>query len=115
MYCIIRVCTCTSLNDSSTDAVFNPLPAPESYLAHSLVDLLKVVSPGFRRCWDALIKRRAARNPLESQPSPLPHFASVWLAPPTLLALSQHTPDLFRLADCMHPVQFTLRHWLCTQ
>ncbi len=79
--------------------MFNAAPAAEAYLSHSLVELLKAVSPAFKRTWSELLKRRAARNPLEVQPAPLPHWTSLWLAPTALVAPSAHTSDLFRLAD----------------
>jgi hypothetical protein len=37
---------------------FNPKPASQKYLSHSLVDLLNQVSTGFKRNFAILLKRR---------------------------------------------------------
>ncbi|GAA51046.1 protein TIF31 [Clonorchis sinensis] len=73
----------------STENEFNPHPTPHAYVAHSLVDLLKQLSPGFKRNFEALLKRRASKHPFERVPSP--YQIHSWLAPSF-----EHTPDSVR-------------------
>lgn len=43
----------------STDEEFNPKPSPNFKTCHhSLVDLLAMVSPAFKRNWSAVVKKR---------------------------------------------------------
>ncbi len=62
-----------------TDEVFNPRPASPSPTCHSLVDLLRTISPGFKRNFDSLLRRRAAKHPFERVPAPFQVHA--WMSP----------------------------------
>ncbi|CAL8079604.1 unnamed protein product [Calicophoron daubneyi] len=73
----------------STEEEFNPHPVQHAYVAHSLIDLLRQLSPGFKRNFEALLKRRAAKHPFERVPSPYQVYS--WLAPSV-----EHTPDSVR-------------------
>ncbi|KAF7234025.1 hypothetical protein EG68_08716 [Paragonimus skrjabini miyazakii] len=73
----------------STEDEFNPHPIQHAYVAHSLLDLLKQLSPGFKRNFEILLKRRAAKHPFERVPSP--YQVHSWLAPSF-----DHTPDSVR-------------------
>ncbi|TPP56472.1 Clustered mitochondria protein [Fasciola gigantica] len=73
----------------STENEFNPHPVQHAYVAHSLIDLLRQLSPGFKRNFEALLKRRAAKHPFERVPSPYQVYS--WLAPSF-----EHTPDSVR-------------------
>nr|CAH8832752.1 unnamed protein product [Trichobilharzia regenti] len=73
----------------STDDHFNPHPVQHAYVAHSLIDLLRQLSPGFKRNFEALLKARAAKHPFERVPTP--YQVHSWLAP-----LFEHSPDSVR-------------------
>lgn len=73
----------------STDDQFNPHPVQHAYVAHSLIDLLRQLSPTFKRNFETLLKLRAAKHPFERVPTPYQVYS--WLAP-----LVEHTPDSVR-------------------
>uniref|UniRef100_A0A183KW77 Clu domain-containing protein n=1 Tax=Schistosoma curassoni TaxID=6186 RepID=A0A183KW77_9TREM len=73
----------------STDDQFNPHPIQHAYVAHSLIDLLRQLSPGFKRNFESLLKNRAAKHPFERVPTP--YQVHSWLAP-----LVEHSPDSVR-------------------
>ena len=45
-------------------------PAPSNYLSHSLIELLNQISPGFKRNFAVLQKRRTGRHPFERVATP---------------------------------------------
>ncbi|TNN07555.1 Protein clueless isoform 1 [Schistosoma japonicum] len=73
----------------STDDQFNPHPIQHAYVAHSLIDLLRQLSPGFKRNFECLLKIRAAKHPFERVPTP--YQVHSWLAP-----LIEHSSDSVR-------------------
>lgn len=60
-----------------------------AYVAHSLIDLLRQLSPSFKRNFELLLKTRASKHPFERVPSPYQVYS--WLAPNF-----EHTPDSIR-------------------
>ncbi|CAH8454168.1 unnamed protein product [Heterobilharzia americana] len=86
----------------STDDQFNPHPVQHAYVAHSLIDLLRQLSPGFKRNLETLLKARAAKHPFERVPTP--YQVHSWLAP-----LVEHSPDSVRKEEENLPGQ--TRDW----
>nr|XP_033812412.1 clustered mitochondria protein homolog isoform X2 [Geotrypetes seraphini] len=78
--------------NQSTDDVFNPKPANPSLLSHSLVELLGLTSPAFKKNFTALQKRRIHRHPLERIATPFQIYS--WTAPST-----NHIIDYVRAED----------------
>lgn len=62
-----------------TETSFDPRPSQPLLLFHSLVDLCRFLSPGFKRNWDQLLKVRAAKHPIERAPAPYQVYS--WLSP----------------------------------
>uniref|UniRef100_A0A1I8J9G0 Clu domain-containing protein n=1 Tax=Macrostomum lignano TaxID=282301 RepID=A0A1I8J9G0_9PLAT len=62
-----------------TETVFDPRPSQPLLLFHSLVDLCRHLSNGFKRNWDLLLKVRAAKHPIERAPAPYQVYS--WLSP----------------------------------
>ncbi|CAH8559830.1 unnamed protein product [Dicrocoelium dendriticum] len=85
----ITACSRGFYVNMSTEDEFHPHPVQHAYVAHSLVDLLKQLSPGFKRNFETLLKRRASKHPFERVPSPYQVYS--WLAPSF-----KHTPDSIR-------------------
>ncbi|XP_029475701.1 clustered mitochondria protein homolog isoform X2 [Rhinatrema bivittatum] len=79
------------INQSTAD-VFNPKPASPSHLSHSLVELLCLISPIFKRSFTALQKKRVHRHPLERIATPFQTYS--WTAPCT-----DHMIDYVRAED----------------
>ena len=77
----------------TTDDIFNPTPVQNAFIAHSLVDLLKQLSPAFKKSYDSLLKRRANKHPFERLPTP--YQVNTWLTPSW-----QHTMDSVRKEEC---------------
>ena len=75
-----------------TEDEFNPRPAPSNYLSHSLIELLNQISPGFKRNFAVLQKRRTGRHPFERVATPYQVYT--WQAP-----LLEHTVDAIRAED----------------
>ena len=75
--------------NQTTEEEFNPRPAPSNHLSHSLVDLLNQISPGFKRNFALLQRKRSQRHPFERVATPYQLYT--WLAP-----MSDHTIDAIR-------------------
>ena len=75
-----------------TEDEFNPRPAPSNYLSHSLIELLNQISPGFKRNFAVLQKRRTGRHPFERVATPYQVYT--WQAP-----ILDHTVDAIRAED----------------
>ncbi|CAG0889278.1 unnamed protein product [Cyprideis torosa] len=88
----ITSCTKGFYLNLSSDEVFNPLPASPHHLSHSLVDLLTALSPGFKKAFQTLIKKRSAKHPFERVPTPYQIYT--WVSP----ALD-HGIDIIRAED----------------
>ncbi|CAI4229017.1 unnamed protein product [Auanema sp. JU1783] len=89
----VTCCTKGFFVNSSTDETFDPSPSSQHRnIYHSVVDLLNVVSPGFKKAYPALIKRRSERQMLDRLPTPYPIFS--WVVPPVSV-----TEDGFRAED----------------
>ncbi|XP_030073373.1 clustered mitochondria protein homolog isoform X2 [Microcaecilia unicolor] len=78
--------------NQSTDDIFNPKPANPSHLCHSLVELLGLISPAFKKNFTALQKKRIHRHPLERIATPFQTYT--WTAPST-----NHIMDYVRAED----------------
>lgn len=79
--------------NQSTKEEFNPRAATAfKALHHSLVDLLAMISPGFKRNWSLLVKKRYSKHPYERMFTPYQVYS--WMAPQ-----QEHTMDLVRMED----------------
>ncbi|XP_064613214.1 LOW QUALITY PROTEIN: clustered mitochondria protein homolog [Liolophura sinensis] len=78
--------------NQSTEDDFNPKPASQKHLSHSLIELLNQLSPLFKRNFSILLKKRAQKHPFERVPTPYQVYS--WLAP-TL----DHNVDFIRAED----------------
>ncbi|XP_072164554.1 clustered mitochondria protein homolog [Diadema setosum] len=78
--------------NQSTQEVFNPKPAEQKHLSHSLIELLNKVSPSFKKNFAQLLKKRSQRHPFERVPTPFQVYS--WLAPQM-----EHTIDSIRAED----------------
>ncbi|XP_063967453.1 clustered mitochondria protein homolog [Lytechinus pictus] len=78
--------------NQSTQEVFNPKPADQKHLSHSLIELLNKVSPSFKKNFAQLLKKRSQRHPFERVPTPFQVYS--WLAPQM-----EHTVDSIRAED----------------
>ncbi|CAM9961536.1 unnamed protein product [Lampetra fluviatilis] len=76
----------------STAEVFNPKSASPSHLSHSLVELLALISPTFKKNFAILQKKRVQRHPLERMATPFQVYS--WTAPQL-----EHTVDCVRAEE----------------
>ncbi|XP_044731040.1 clustered mitochondria protein homolog [Chrysoperla carnea] len=88
----ISACSRGFYINQSTAEEFNPKAGSPSHLCHSLIELLSQISPGFKRNFSLLQKKRTARHPFERVATPYQLYA--WAAP-----LSEHTIDAIRAED----------------
>ncbi|CAL4122447.1 unnamed protein product [Meganyctiphanes norvegica] len=75
-----------------TEEEFNPKPANPCYLCHSLIDLLSIISPGFKRNFSNLQKKRTSRHPFERVATPYQVYS--WASP-----YLEHGIDALRAED----------------
>ncbi|CAH2229416.1 jg14873 [Pararge aegeria aegeria] len=78
--------------NQSTEEVFNPRPFNPSLLCHSLIELLSVVSPAFKRNFALVQKRRMQKHPFERVATPYQVYQ--WASP-----MLEHTVDAIRAED----------------
>ena len=78
--------------NQTTEEVFNPKPVAQAHLSHSLVDLLSQISPGFKRNFAQLQKKRTQRHPYERVATPYQIYS--WMSPQM-----EHTIDAIRAED----------------
>ncbi|KAL4715894.1 hypothetical protein ACJJTC_013194, partial [Scirpophaga incertulas] len=76
----------------STEEVFNPRPSNPSLLCHSLIELLSIVSPAFKRNFALVQKRRMQKHPFERVATPYQVYQ--WASP-----MLEHTVDAIRAED----------------
>lgn len=76
----------------STEEVFNPRPFNPSLLCHSLIELLSIVSPAFKRNFALVQKRRMQKHPFERVATPYQVYQ--WASP-----MLDHTVDAIRAED----------------
>lgn len=76
----------------STEEVFNPRPSNPSLLCHSLIELLSIVSPAFKRNFALVQKRRMQKHPFERVATPYQVYQ--WASP-----MLDHTVDAIRAED----------------
>ncbi|XP_060803381.1 clustered mitochondria protein homolog [Amyelois transitella] len=79
------------LNQSSEE-VFNPRPSNPSLLCHSLIELLSIVSPAFKRNFALVQKKRMQKHPFERVATPYQVYQ--WASP-----VLDHTVDAIRAED----------------
>jgi protein TIF31 len=72
-----REFACSALNGlkrtlqcRSSEEVFNPRPSTPSLLCHSLIELLSIVSPAFKRNFALVQKKRMQKHPFERVATP---------------------------------------------
>ncbi|XP_043910351.1 clustered mitochondria protein homolog isoform X2 [Protopterus annectens] len=78
--------------NQSTTYNFSPKPANPSFLSHSLVELLNQISPGFKKNFAALQRKRVQRHPFERIATPFQVYS--WTAPQV-----DHVMDCVRAED----------------
>ncbi|XP_068633000.1 clustered mitochondria protein homolog isoform X2 [Battus philenor] len=78
--------------NQSTEEVFNPRPSSPSLLCHSLIELLSIVSPAFKRNFALVQKRRMQKHPFERVATPYQVYQ--WASP-----MLDHTVDAIRAED----------------
>ncbi|XP_013164732.1 PREDICTED: clustered mitochondria protein homolog isoform X2 [Papilio xuthus] len=78
--------------NQSTDEVFNPRPSTPSLLCHSLIELLSIVSPAFKRNFALVQKKRMQKHPFERVATPYQLYQ--WASP-----MLDHTVDAIRAED----------------
>ncbi|XP_045772726.1 clustered mitochondria protein homolog [Maniola jurtina] len=78
--------------NQSTEDVFNPRPFNPSLLCHSLIELLSIVSPAFKRNFTLVQKRRMQKHPFERVATPYQVYQ--WASP-----MLDHTVDAIRAED----------------
>ncbi|KAH9644877.1 hypothetical protein HF086_007965 [Spodoptera exigua] len=78
--------------NQSTEEVFNPRPATPSLLCHSLIELLSIVSPAFKRNFALVQKKRMQKHPFERVATPYQVYQ--WASP-----MLDHTVDAIRAED----------------
>ncbi|XP_045536704.1 clustered mitochondria protein homolog isoform X2 [Papilio machaon] len=78
--------------NQSTDEVFNPRPSSPSLLCHSLIELLSIVSPAFKRNFALVQKKRMQKHPFERVATPYQLYQ--WASP-----MLDHTVDAIRAED----------------
>ncbi|XP_028163527.1 clustered mitochondria protein homolog isoform X1 [Ostrinia furnacalis] len=78
--------------NQSTEEVFNPRPSTPSLLCHSLIELLSIVSPAFKRNFALVQKRRMQKHPFERVATPYQVYQ--WASP-----MLDHTVDAIRAED----------------
>ncbi|CAB3261476.1 unnamed protein product [Arctia plantaginis] len=78
--------------NQSTEEVFNPRPATPSLLCHSLIELLSIVSPAFKRTFAMVQKKRMQKHPFERVATPYQVYQ--WASP-----VLDHTVDAIRAED----------------
>nr|CDJ96573.1 CRE-CLU-1 protein [Haemonchus contortus] len=93
----ITCCTKGFFVNSSTDEVFNAQASSQNKAVyHSLVDLLNVLSPGFKKIYPTIIKKRNERHMLDRLPTPYPVHS--WLSP-----MQEVVEDSIRADDASQP------------
>lgn len=88
----ITACNRGFFLNMSQDDEFNPKPSTPSHLCHSLVEILQQISPGFKRNFATLLKKKSQRHPFERVTTPYQVYS--WCAP-----MMEHTIDAIRAED----------------
>ncbi|XP_041348382.1 clustered mitochondria protein homolog isoform X2 [Gigantopelta aegis] len=78
--------------NQSTEDEFNPKAAQPKYLSHSLIDLLNLISPAFKKNFSTMLKKRSQKHPFERVPTPYQVYS--WMAPHP-----DHVIDYIRAED----------------
>ncbi|PHH58764.1 hypothetical protein CDD81_4658 [Ophiocordyceps australis] len=73
-----------------------PRPAPKGHFAHSLLDLISLISPSFADSFSQLQEYNSSRDPLAMFQITNALPASPWIVPPANSSLCAHVPDATR-------------------
>lgn len=95
----VHITCCTKgfyVNASSDDSFKPTISNQNKSIYHSLVDLLSITSPMFKKTFPLLIRKRLERHLLDRLPTPYPVYA--WIVP-----AAEQTQDSFRAEDATHP------------
>ncbi|PIK50907.1 putative clustered mitochondria protein-like, partial [Apostichopus japonicus] len=79
------------INQSTLEA-FNPKPAEQRHLSHSVIELLNKISSTFKKTFAQLLKKRSQKHPYERVPTPFQTYS--WVAPQL-----EHTVDSIRAEE----------------
>uniref|UniRef100_A0A914DXN8 Clustered mitochondria protein homolog n=1 Tax=Acrobeloides nanus TaxID=290746 RepID=A0A914DXN8_9BILA len=94
----ITCCTKGFYVNSSKDGRFDPRPSNyHNEIYHSLVDLLSLLSNGFKKAYAAILRRRNDKHLFERLPTPYPVHS--WMVP----YYNHHTEDYIRAEDATQP------------
>ena len=87
--------------NKSSNSRFDPMPrpSPKNAMAHSLLNLIKLLSPSFEGSFNALLEASNKRDPLANfqMTSAIPSYP--WLVPADSTAATAHQPDLTRTQE----------------
>lgn len=85
----------------SSNSKFDPFPrsAPKNAAAHSLLTLIKHLSPSFDTSFDALIEASKERDPLANFQLTNAIPSNPWLVSPAAASLAAHQPDITRVQE----------------
>lgn len=78
--------------NQSTEEEFNPLPASQKIIYHSLTELLNAQSASFKRNFAQILRRRHQKHPFERVATP--YQVTTWCSP-----LLEHSIDSIRAED----------------
>lgn len=101
----------------SSNAKFDPLPraSPRNAAAHSLLDLLRELSPAFSKAFAEVQALNSEKDPLAAFQPPNAIPASPWFVPPSASPQAAHVPDLTRTQESFLVAGIenaeTLRDW----
>ncbi|ORY69814.1 clustered mitochondria-domain-containing protein [Pseudomassariella vexata] len=87
--------------NKSSNQKFDPLPraAPKGHSAHSLLKLMKQISPSFTESFDKLLQWSSQRDPMATFQMTNAIPAAPWLVPSSSSALTQHSSDITRTQE----------------
>ncbi|KAI4101151.1 MAG: hypothetical protein L6R37_005073 [Teloschistes peruensis] len=87
--------------NKSSNIKFDPLPkaSPKDAMAHSLLTLMRSLSPSFRSAFDALLELNSKRDPLATFQLTSAIPANPWLVSSTAASATVHQSDLTRTQE----------------
>ncbi|KAI1133065.1 clustered mitochondria-domain-containing protein [Nemania abortiva] len=87
--------------NKSSNSKFDPLPrpAPKAYSAHSLLTLLRQISPSFAESFDQLLQFNNRKEPLATFQMTNAIPAAPWLVPSQSSPLCAHSSDITRTQE----------------
>ncbi|OCK75085.1 hypothetical protein K432DRAFT_429645 [Lepidopterella palustris CBS 459.81] len=87
--------------NKSSNTKFDPFPraAPKNYSAHSLLNLLSIISPSFDSSFKSLLEYNAKKDLLTMFQLSNAIPANPWMVPPPTSSLTTHQPDITRTQE----------------